>query len=374
MENIQKPEWVPENAGNEFTTNVMKGVAAVHDGLHTQSLKQFTPNTKKRTRLTTDEYVAGVMDKNLSVVSQAITLVESNSKAHIELAQQVLKQLLPHTGKSVRIGITGLPGAGKSTFIEAFGNYLCDAGLKVAVLAIDPSSTLTKGSILGDKTRMETLSRNSNAFIRPSPSGGTLGGVARKTRETMLVCEAAGYDVIIVETVGIGQSETTVRSMVDFFLLVLLPGAGDELQGIKKGSVEIADALVINKADGDNIQRAELTASQYRQAVHYIQPATDGWETKVSTCSALKGNGIPEVWQMIKDYMDYIKSNAIFKDRRDKQTLQWVYSMVEEQLLYNFYNDPHIKTLIGKLEPDVISGETTPTSAVTALLNQYFGE
>lgn len=374
MENIQKPEWVPENAGNEFTTNVMKGVTAVHDGLHTQSLKQFTPNTKRRTRLTTDEYVAGVKDKNLSVVSQAITLVESNSKAHIELAQQVLKQLLPHTGKSVRIGITGLPGAGKSTFIEAFGNYLCDAGLKVAVLAIDPSSTLTKGSILGDKTRMETLSRNANAFIRPSPSGGTLGGVARKTRETMLVCEAAGYDVIIVETVGIGQSETTVRSMVDFFLLVLLPGAGDELQGIKKGSVEIADALVINKADGDNIQRAELTASQYRQAVHYIQPATDGWETKVSTCSALKGFGIHEIWQMIQDYMHYIKSNAIFKDRRDKQTLQWVYSMVEEQLLYNFYNDPHIKTLIGKLEPDVISGETTPTSAVTALLNQYFGE
>ncbi len=374
MENIQKPEWVPENAGNEFTTNVMKGVAATHDGLNSQSLKQYTPNTKKRTRLSTDEFVAGVMDKNLSVISQAITLVESNSKVHIELAQQVLKQLLPHTGKSVRIGITGLPGAGKSTFIEAFGNFLCDLGLKIAVLAIDPSSTLTKGSILGDKTRMETLSRNSNAFIRPSPSGGTLGGVARKTRETMLVCEAAGYDVIIVETVGIGQSETTVRSMVDFFLLILLPGAGDELQGIKKGTVEIADALVINKADGDNIQRAELTASQYRQAVHYIQPATDGWETKVGTCSALKGFGIPEIWQMINDYMHYIKSNNIFKDRRNKQTLQWVYSMVEEQLLSNFYNDPKIKTLIAKLEPDVITGETTPTNAVTTLLHQYFGE
>ena len=304
-------------------------------------------------------------------MSRAITLVESNSKKHIELAQQVLKKLLPHTGKSVRIGITGLPGAGKSTFIEAFGNYLCSLGLKVAVLAIDPSSQVTRGSILGDKTRMEQLSREPNAFIRPSPSGGTLGGVARKTRETMLVCEAAGYDVTLVETVGIGQSETTVRSMVDFFLLVLLPGAGDELQGIKKGTVEIADALLINKADGDNVLRAELTASQYRQAVHYIQPATEGWETKVNTCSATKGNGIPETWQMIKDYMEFIKQKSIFKERRDKQTLVWVYSMVDEQLRLHFYENAEIKREIASLEPQLMNGQTTPTSAVTKLLDMY---
>lgn len=375
MDEIQRPEWVPENGSPlEYTTNVMKGIESNHDGMDASALSHeysYTPPVR-RPQPTIDDYVEGVLNKNINLMSRTITLVESNSKKHIELAQQVLKKLLPHTGRSVRIGITGLPGAGKSTFIEAFGTYLCSLGLKVAVLAIDPSSQVTRGSILGDKTRMEKLSREPNAFIRPSPSGGTLGGVARKTRETMLVCEAAGYDVTLIETVGIGQSETTVRSMVDFFLLVLLPGAGDELQGIKKGTVEIADALVINKADGDNVLKAELTASQYRQAVHYIQPATEGWETKVNTCSALKGNGIPETWQMIKDYMAYIKSKSIFKERRDRQTLGWVYSMVEEQLLLHFYDNPEIKAEIAALEPELMTGGITPTSAVTKLLDMYF--
>jgi LAO/AO transport system kinase len=369
-----KPEWTPDDAGSEFASSVMKGVKAKHDGVDSSMLKEMKEPTPKRNKLSVDDYVNGVKNKNLTIMSRAITLVESNSNAHIELGQQVLKRLLSETGKSIRIGITGLPGAGKSTFIEAFGDYLCGLGLKTAVLAIDPSSTLTRGSILGDKTRMEKLARNPLAFIRPSPSGGALGGVARKTRETLLVCEAAGYEVIIVETVGIGQSETTVRSMVDFFLLVLLPGAGDELQGIKKGSVEISDAVLINKADGDNIVKAELTASQYRQAVHYIQPATEGWETKVRTCSAINGAGIPETWQMINEYVEFTKSKNIFQNRRQKQTLEWVYSMVEEQILNEFYNHPEIKQTIETLEPQVLSGETTPTSAVTMLLNKYLGK
>lgn len=371
---MKKPEWVPDDAGKEFTTNVMTGVKSRHDGISSHELNKTSITKPKIKKFTIDDYVSGVINKNLTVLSKAITLVESNSQKHIELAQEVIKQLLPHTGKSIRIGITGSPGAGKSTFIESFGSYLCEQGHKVAVLAVDPSSTLTKGSILGDKTRMEKLARNDMAFIRPSPSGGTLGGVARKTRETLLVCEAAGYDVIIVETVGIGQSETTVRSMVDFFLLVLLPGAGDELQGIKKGSVEIADALVINKADGDNVNRAELTASQYRNALHYILPSTEGWETKVKTCSALNSLGVDEIWFMINEYINYIKDKGLFDTRRKSQMLNWVYSMVEETLLLNFYNNEKIKVLTNDIEPKITSGVITPTSAVNLLLNQYFGK
>ncbi len=370
---LNRPEWVPENAGAGFTTNVMSGIQSRHDGLHEGRLNT-TFKLPKRPKLTEDDYVNGILDQNLSVVSKAITLVESNSHTHIESAQKVLKRILPHTGKSIRIGITGLPGAGKSTFIEAFGSFLCDLGLKIAVLAIDPSSTLTRGSILGDKTRMEMLSRRENAFIRPSPSGGALGGVARKTRETMLVCEAAGYDVIIVETVGIGQSETTVRSMVDFFLLVLLPGAGDELQGIKKGSVELADALAINKADGENITKAELTASQYRNAIHYIQPYTEGWEARVLTCSAIKGINIDTIWNLINEYIAFLKENDLFDKRRNQQILEWVYSIIQEELIQNFYNDAKVKSKIKEIEPKVLSGATTPTSAVSELLNTYYNK
>ena len=248
-----KPDWVPENAGKEFTTSVMAGVDGGHDGIPGQSSVAVPLKNKPRRRqLTIDEYVAGVLAGDRNVLGQAITLVESNAQAHFDMGQEVLRQLLSHTGNSIRVGITGVPGGGKSTFIEALGLHLCAQGHKVAVLAVDPSSTVTRGSILGDKTRMELLSRDLRAFIRPSPSGGTLGGVARKSRETILVCEAAGFDVILVETVGVGQSETTVRSMVDFFLLLMIAGAGDELQGIKKGIMELADALLVNKADGDN--------------------------------------------------------------------------------------------------------------------------
>lgn len=371
--NINKPEWVPEDAGSEFTTNVMSGIESTHDGLHSGELNaQYQPIRRKK--LSEDDYVNGILEGNLSVISKAITLVESNSRAHIESAQKVIKRILPNTGKAVRIGITGLPGAGKSTFIESFGLFLCDLGLKVAVLAIDPSSTITKGSILGDKTRMELLSRRKNAFIRPSPSGGALGGVNRKTRETILVCDAAGYDVILVETVGIGQSETTVRSMVDFFLLVLLPGAGDELQGIKKGSVELADALVVNKADGEFVTKAELTASQYRNAVHYIQPYTEGWEARVLTASAITKYNIDTIWELIKEYIKFLKDNGLFDKRRNEQILEWIYSIVETELIESFYQNESVKSLIKDIEPKVLAGGMTPTTAVSSLLSTYFNK
>lgn len=372
MKKNNRPEWVPETGGSEFTTNVMNGITSRHDGLYEGKLRTSPKIIKPK--LSVDDYVNGILDHNLSIFSKAITLVESNSQAHLELAQKVIKKILPHTGKSIRIGITGLPGAGKSTFIEYFGSYLCDLGLKVAVLAIDPSSKLTKGSILGDKTRMEKLSRQPNAFIRPSPSGGTLGGVSRKTRETILVSEASGYDVILVETVGIGQSETTVRSMVDFFLLVLLPGAGDELQGIKKGSVELADALVINKADGENIQRAKLTASQYRNSIHYLQPYTEGWEAKVLTCSALTGYNIDKIWELINEYITFLKDKNLFQKRRNQQVLEWVHSIIQEELIQNFYNNNNVKNIIEEVEPRVLGGDITPTIAVSDLLNAYYSK
>jgi len=366
--NINRPEWVPENSGSEFTTYVMQGIA-------TNASSSIAPNLNfvKKQKLSVDDYVNGILEKNITVLSKAITLIESNSQIHINTAQQVLQGILPHSGKSIRIGISGPPGAGKSTTIEALGYYLCKQGLKVAVLAIDPSSTLTKGSILGDKTRMELLSREENAYIRPSPSAGTLGGVARKTRETILACEAAGYNVILIETVGVGQSEITVRSMVDFFLLVLIPGSGDELQGIKKGVVEISDMIAINKADGDNIQYANLTKSAYQQAIGMLQSATDGWKTLVKTFSALEQKGIADIWTDINTFIDLTKSNGAFEERRQSQVLHWVQSMLEEELKNRFYNNPIISSLKPKIEEDVLRGEITPTNAVTLLLSKYFG-
>ena len=274
-----KPDWVPENADKNFATSVMSGI----DGIKDLTVGNINPDLGKtgfrrnRMILDVEDYVKGVAAGDRMILSRAITLIESNSPRHFPKAQRVLQDLLPHTGKALRIGITGVPGAGKSTMIEAFGNMLCDMGHRVAVLTVDPTSSVTKGSILGDKTRMGTLSRREEAFIRPSPAGGTLGGVARKSRETMLLCEAAGYDVILIETVGVGQSETTVRSMVDFFLLVVLTGAGDELQGIKKGIMELADAIVINKADGDNRTKAQVARGEYERMIEYIRPATPGW-------------------------------------------------------------------------------------------------
>ena len=367
-----KPDWVPENAGSAFTTSVMPGVQRGHDGMPGIDLNRNNPShSVNKKDYSTREFVDGILIDNRTILAKAITLVESHSTKHIEKAQELLKALLPKTGNSIRIGITGSPGAGKSTFIESLGCYLCNQGKKVAVLAIDPSSTRSKGSILGDKTRMERLSREKNAFIRPSPSGGTLGGVARKTRETIMLCESAGFDTILIETVGVGQSEVTVRSMVDFFLLMILPGAGDELQGIKKGSVELADALVINKADGDNLLYANLTKSQYEMAVHYILPSTQGWQTRVTTCSAQYETGISDIWDLVNEFIVNTKESGLLGKRRREQLLEWVYSMIDESLKQKFYNHPLVSEAIPGIEQALLAGTITPTIAFNELMGIF---
>ncbi|WP_096202193.1 methylmalonyl Co-A mutase-associated GTPase MeaB [Bacillus sp. FJAT-45350] len=335
------------------------------------SNKNVSKPSPKRRKLTVEDYVQGVLDGNRAIIAQAITLVESNSSKHMEIAQEVLKKLMPYTGKSIRIGFTGVPGAGKSTLIESFGTMLCEQEHRVAVLAVDPSSSLTRGSILGDKTRMEQLSRNPNAFVRPSPSSGTLGGVTRKSRETLLICEAAGYDVIIVETVGVGQSEITVRSMVDFFLVIMLTGAGDELQGMKKGVMEIADAIFVNKADGSNKQAALNARSEYNRLLHFLQPATEGWETQAYTVSALTGEGVPDIWEVINKYKDTTMASGLFEERRRNQTLDWVHSLIEEQLKASFYNNPTVKEKLPDVQQLLLQGKTSPTLAVQQLLDLY---
>ncbi len=321
--------------------------------------------------LTADEYVQGVLSGNRALLARAITLIESNAPRHFELAQSVLKQLLPHSGKSIRVGITGVPGAGKRTFIEALGNLLTQQGYKVAVLTVDPSSSITKGSILGDKTRMEKLSNNQNAFIRPSPTGGMLGGVARKTRETILVCEAAGFDILLVETVGTGQSEISVRSMVDFFLLLLVPGAGDELQGIKKGVVELADAIFINKADGDNKIPAQAARVEYNRALHYLTPMLAGWRARAYTGSALTGEGIAKIWAVMQHYQQKMSETGLFEVRREEQKREWLYALIEEQLRATFFNSPIIKTALPEVEQAVMGGSQTATSAARHLLELW---
>ncbi|MFA9558319.1 methylmalonyl Co-A mutase-associated GTPase MeaB [Evansella sp. AB-rgal1] len=325
----------------------------------------------KRRKLTVDDYVEGVLSRNRTIIAQTITLVESNSLKHMEMAQEVLKKLLPFTGNSIRIGITGVPGAGKSTLIESFGMMLCEEGHRVAVLAVDPSSSISGGSILGDKTRMESLSKSRNAFVRPSPSGGTLGGVTRKSRETLLVCEAAGFDVILVETVGVGQSEITVRSMVDFFLVIMLTGAGDELQGIKKGIMEIADAIFVNKADGDNKRKALSTKADINQILHYLQPATEGWTPRAYTCSALTGEGIPEIWKVISDYKEFATNSGVFEKRRQNQLLDWTNSMIHDQLKSMFYSDEAVKGLLPEVEKDILDGKLSATLGVHRLIESF---
>lgn len=366
-----RPEWVPSEGGEGFASWVMKGRESSHDGLpqtsETQAKPPSTPRPRRR-QLSVEEYVHGVLRGERALLARAITLIESNSPLHQETAQAVLKALMPHTGQSIRIGITGVPGVGKSTFIEALGCHLVEQGHQVAVLAVDPTSSISQGSILGDKTRMERLSREPNAFIRPSPTGGKLGGVTRKSRETMLLCEAAGFDVILLETVGVGQSETTVRSMVDFFLLLMLAGAGDELQGIKKGIMELADAILINKADGNNLNKARAAQADYNRALHYLSPATKGWQTQAYTCSAMTGQGIPEVWAMVQEFRQRTTATGEFESRRRRQAVDWVHTMIEEELLNRFVNHPGVRQVLPEVEKAVRTGALPATTAVKELL------
>jgi LAO/AO transport system kinase len=312
-------------------------------------------------------YINGVRSQNRRILSKTITLIESTRPDHQQLARKIVDQLLPYTGNAVRLGITGMPGVGKSTFIERLGMLLVDKGHRVAVLAVDPSSSRSGGSVMADKTRMEKLALEKNSFIRPSPSGGTLGGVARKTRETMLICEAAGFDVIIVETVGVGQSETTVASMVDFFLVLMLAGAGDELQGIKRGVLELADAIAINKSDGDNITKAKKAAKIYATALHMLQPASPNWEPPVLTCSALEMTGIVEIWQTVTNFHKKLSASGELKHKRQNQALDWLWSLVDEGLKERFHTNPEIKKRLNRIARAVERGETAPTLAADKL-------
>ena len=313
--------------------------------------------------------VGGLLKGDRRILAKTITLIESSLADHQMAAQAILERLLPHTGKAVRLGITGVPGVGKSSFIECLGMFLIEKGLRVAVLAVDPSSNRSGGSILADKTRMERLSADVRAFIRPSPSGGTLGGVARKTRETMLVCEAAGFDVMIVETVGIGQSEITVASMVDFFLVLMLAGAGDELQGIKKGFLELADALAINKADGDNMERARIAQKDFETALHLLRPESPNWSLPVLMCSARERTGIEAIWAVVLKHRDVMTASGELAQRRRGQSLAWMWSLVEEGLRDRFQHHPEVQRYLPQLARQVENGQLPPIAAACQLLS-----
>jgi len=312
--------------------------------------------------------IDGLLRGDRRILAKTITLIESSLPDHQAAAQAILERLLPHTGKAVRLGITGVPGVGKSSFIESLGMLLIEKGLRVAVLAVDPSSNRSGGSVLADKTRMKSLSADERAFIRPSPSGGTLGGVARKTRETMLVCEASGFDVLIVETVGIGQSEITVASMVDFFLVLMLAGAGDELQGIKKGFLELADALAINKADGDNIEKARIARKDFETALHLLRPTSPNWSPPVMMCSAREKTGVEAIWEVVLKHRDVMTASGELAQRRKGQSLAWMWSLVEEGLADRFRHHPEIQRRLPQLKRQVEEGQLSPTTAACQLL------
>ncbi|WP_298236845.1 methylmalonyl Co-A mutase-associated GTPase MeaB [uncultured Algibacter sp.] len=324
---------------------------------------------KRLKKISNNTLVSAILKKDITALSKAITLIESKNPKHSNDAKAIIKSCLPHANKSIRIGITGVPGVGKSTFIESFGMHLTSLGKRVAVLAIDPSSTITKGSILGDKTRMESLVKDKNAFIRPSASGDSLGGVARKTRETIILCEAAGFDVIIIETVGVGQSETTVHSMVDFFLLLKLAGAGDELQGIKRGIIELADAIAINKADGDNIKRAKLAKVDFNRALHLYPEKSSNWQPKVTLCSALNNDGVSDIWEIVLSYVETTSANNYFNKKRQEQNKFWLIQTIEEQLKSDFFNKSTIKKALTEQLELIDRNETTPFAAADYLLS-----
>lgn len=368
-----RPSWVPKEKNPKFACTVMRGIDSAVNSVTSAKYypKENLRRVPLRKKMSVEDYVEGVKKGDRMILAKAITLIESNAPKDFDKAQRVLQALLPRTGHSLRIGITGVPGAGKSTFIEAFGQLLCQQGYKVAVLAVDPTSSITGGSILGDKTRMQKLSREPNCFIRPSPSGGTLGGVARKSRETMMLCEAAGCNVILVETVGVGQSETTVRSMVDFFMLVVLTGAGDDLQGIKKGIMELADAIVVNKADGDNLERAKVTQGEYERMVEFIRPATEGWKTHAYRCSALKKTGLLELWAVMREFEKVTKQSGAFENRRQRQIIAWVKTMIDEHLHNLFYEDPVIKGRLPEVRAAVLAGVVSPSQAVAELIKTF---
>lgn len=349
----------------------------VNDGVDHQEIINPYLNRKRfaRKQYSVDEMVEGILKGDVTMLARAVTLVESVIPEHQAKAQQVIEKCLPYSGKSIRIGISGVPGAGKSTSIDEFGLHVLQrSGGKLAVLAIDPSSERSKGSILGDKTRMEKLAVHPDAFIRPSPSAGSLGGVARKTRETVILCEAAGFDKIFIETVGVGQSETACHSMVDFFLLIQVAGTGDELQGIKRGIMEISDGIVVNKCDGDNVKRCEMAAQGFRNALHFFPKPESGWLPKVLTYSGFYGYGIKEVWDMIYDYFDFVKRNGYFDYRRQQQNKYWMYETIENSLRNRFYNDTLIKEALNVMEQRVQDGEKTSFMAAHDLLELYYSE
>ena len=360
------PEWIPppdeRPADATFATTIVPGRPAVRLGCAGTAL------VPRRRPLSLDDYTAGVLARDPAVLGRALSLVESNAPADAVRAADLLARLLPHTGRARRLGLTGIPGAGKSTFIEALGGRLVAAGHRVAVLAVDPSSSVTGGSLLADKVRMEKLARHPAAFIRPSPSGGSLGGVARKTREAILVCEAAGFDIVLVETVGVGQSEVAVRAMVDCFLVLLIPGAGDELQGLKKGVIELADALVINKADGDNRPRALAAQAEMTRVLHYLGRTVPGWSPPALLASALTGDGLPEVWSATERFFDHTTRNGSLAERRRRQAVAWLHALVEEGLRTRFHDSPVVRNRLPALEAEVAAGRLPATAAARELL------
>jgi len=361
----------PRDDKKKTALSVSEGVPAP-ESINAEAVNQLKKAKKKLPGA--EELFKGLRRGDISMLGQAITLVESSLDSHQKAAQDLITACLPHSGKSFRMGITGVPGAGKSTFIESLGKHIIQQGGRLAVLAIDPSSERSKGSILGDKTRMEELAGDPLAYIRPSPTGGTLGGVARKTRETIILCEAAGFDTVIIETVGVGQSETAVHSMVDFFLLIMLAGAGDELQGIKRGIMEMADAIVINKADGNNIQKARRAQAEYANALHLFPPSPSGWTPTVKTCSSLYHQGISEIWEMAGRYQNFTMNNGFLVRKRQEQSRYWLHETLRDGIYKQVFNDPQMKEELLRHEKAMAEGRMTSFMAAASILNKYKSE